>query len=179
MESKQNNNKYRAMIGRKSKSRKGKCWANKKKQPECEEMRQCSTSTISNEHAVERSLQQEDDRIHESRKVFKPLENKSKVKLINTSFSKIENSPSKLKKTRSTTAKLGIRKHTELYESSGYKMVDFSLLQDCLNRTSCIKLYTDPNKKRYGLAEHFIMRCKHEKSSYTSKRTKKDGKESF
>ena len=110
MESKQNNNKYRAMIRRKSKSRKGKCWANKKKQPECEEMSQCSTSTISNNEHIsgERSLQQEDDSIHESRKVFKPLENKSKVKLINTSFSKIENSPSKLKKTRSTTAKLGM-----------------------------------------------------------------------
>ena len=83
-------------------------------------MSQCSTSTISNEDiAVERSLQQEDDRVHESRKVFKPLENKSKGKLINISFSKIENSPSKLKKTRSTTAKLGIRKHTELYEANG------------------------------------------------------------
>ena len=81
-------------------------------------MSQCSTSTISNEHiTVERSLQQEDDHVHESRKVFKPLENKSEVKLINTSFSKIENSPSKLKKTRSTTEKLGLRKHTELYEN--------------------------------------------------------------
>ena len=137
MESKQNNNKYRAMIRRKSKSRKGKCWANKKKQPECEEMSQCSTSTISNEHAaVERSLQQEDDRIHESRKVFKPLGNKSKVKLINTSFSKIENSPSKLKKTRSTTAKLGIRKHTNFMNPvvtkwwifHCYKIVYFPLL---------------------------------------------------
>ena len=65
-----------------------------------------------------------------------------------------------------------------------YKMVDFSLLQDCLfsfaacsncKRTSCIKLFTDPSKERYGLAEHFIMRCeicKYKKSSYTSAQRK-------
>ena len=43
-------------------------------------------------------------------------------------------------------------------------------------------MFTDPSKKRFSFAEHFIMRCeicKYEKSSNTSKRKKKDGKESF
>ena len=69
--------------------------------------------------------------------------------------------------------------------------MDISMLQEnissfaaCGNckKTSCLQILTDPNKKRYGLAEHYLLKCsncKHEKSCYTSKRTVEAERQSY
>ena len=69
--------------------------------------------------------------------------------------------------------------------------MDISMLQEnisscaaCGNckKTSCLQILTDTNKKRYGLAENYLIKCsncKHGKSCYTSKRTVKAERQSY
>ena len=120
-------------------------------------------------------------------KVFKPLDSKSKQKLDNSLFSEVESS-TKIQQTRSITAKLALRKGTEVHAANGYKIVDFSFLQEHLSamvafinckKRGCIQLLTDPSKKQYGLAENVLIKCEkcgHEKGAYTSRRIEKNGK---
>ena len=124
-------------------------------------------------------------------KVFAPLKNVSEEKLVNSSFVQLENTPTKLKKTRVTTAKLGLRAYKKKHVATGYKIMDITLLQENLvsfaacsmcKRSSCLKIVTDPGKKRYGLTEHYVLQCSNchfEKNCYTSKRTINDGKQSY
>ena len=58
--------------------------------------------------------------------------------------------------------------------------MDISMVQESISsfaafgnckKTSCLQILTDPNKKRYGLAEHYLLKCsncKHEKSCHAS-----------
>ena len=69
--------------------------------------------------------------------------------------------------------------------------MDISMLQEnissfaaCGNckKTSCLQILTDTNKKRYWLAENYLIKCsncKHGKSCYTSKRTVKAERQSY
>ena len=84
--------------------------------------------------------------------------------MVNSSFVQLGNTPTKLKKTRVTTAKLGLRAYKKKHVAAGYKIMDITLLQENLasfaacamcKRSSCLKIVTDPGKKRYGLAEHY------------------------
>ena len=65
-------------------------------------------------------------------KVFKTLTNRSEEKLKNSCFSMLESSPtktlSKRKKTRSVNTQFGLCEQKEVRPSSGYKIVDSSLL---------------------------------------------------
>ena len=74
---------------------------------------------------VERVLP-EVDNVQGNSKVVKPLENKCKQKLGNSSLHKIENSPSELQKTRSTRVKLGVCKQNKIHQASGYGRVFLS-----------------------------------------------------
>ena len=123
-------------------------------------------------------------------KVFKTLSNKSEEKLKNSCFSMLETSPTKRKKTRSVTAQLGLSKQKEVRPSTGYKIVDFSLLQADLvsflvcgkcKRQNSIRILSDKSKPNYGLAENFILKCiycKNEKLCWTSKKTVQEGRNS-
>ena len=97
-------------------------------------------------------------------KVFAPLKNVSEEKFGNSSFLQLENTPTKLKKTRVTAAQLGLREYQKQHAAAGYKIMDITLLQENLgsfaacakcNRSSCLKIITDPKTKKYGLAEHY------------------------
>ena len=123
-------------------------------------------------------------------KVFKTLSNKSEEKLKNSCFSMLETSSTKRKKTRSVTAQLGLSKQKEVRPSTGYKIVDFSLLQADLvsflvcgkcKRQNSIRILSDKSKPNYGLAENFILKCiycKNEKLCWTSKKTVQEGRNS-
>ena len=90
-------------------------------------------------------------------KIFAPLENVSEKKLANSSFLQLENTPTKLKKTRVTTAKLSLREYQKQHAATGYKIMDIILLQESLalfaafakcKRSSCLKIITDPKAKK-------------------------------
>ena len=114
-------------------------------------------------------------------KNMKKVKNVSMLKLKNSSFNAIENSPSKRQKTRKNTLQLGLRKEKLLRPPSGYKIIDLSLLQDSLeNFAVCAKCKKGKvtimlnSAKKYGLAEEYNLscdKCNYTVSSNTSKRT--------
>ena len=122
-------------------------------------------------------------------KVFKTLCNKSETKLKNTSFSVLEASPTKRQKTRAASMKLGFKsKQRKPFPCTGYQVLDMSLLGANLSsfavcgvckKKNTIQLLTDNRKQRYGLAEHFVLKCKrcsNEKICCTSKKTVQKGR---
>ena len=177
--------KKRSKQRRTGKSRRFKCNANvkiMKQSKETENNNENSTSV-----AVVTGQQKE---VAGPSKVFKPLVSKSEQKLKNTSFTKLDSSPSKAKATREPTVKLGLRKQTKP-SAVGYKIMDAALLQDSISsfavcgkcKKGGIKLLIDPVKVKYGLAEKYILKCDncgHEKSKYTCiRRTIRENKQSY
>ena len=146
---------YRSLVKRGSKSRKGK---GKKKAPSV------NLSVPENtEDTVNSDVRTLPPDAPGTSKVFAPLKNISKEKIANSSFAQLENTPTKLKKTRVNTAKLGLRTHTKQHAATGYKLMDMELLQENLASfascgkckiSSCLQIVTDPSKKNYGLAEN-------------------------
>jgi len=127
----------------------------------------------------------------QNHQAFKVLRNKTEEKLNNTPFTEIENSPSKRQKTRSTTAKLGLNKTQKGSKpATGYKLVDFELLQSQLSsfavcgqckKKDTIEILTDNNKNPYGLAEQFVLSCRvcdFTQNCYTSKKAVQNGHKS-
>ena len=119
---------------------------------------------------------------HRAVKKFKEFPNKSAEKLSNSSFDLLEKLPSKLRKTRSITKSLGIRESQLVSPATGYKIVDFPLLQNNLTSFVCcgnckrknrLKLLTDHAISNYGLAEEYIICCdicKYQKYCWTSEK---------
>ena len=114
---------------------------------------------------------------------FSTVKNKSEEKLRNSSFLQLENSPTKLKKktTEQQQKNLAIRYillvGINLWIFQCCKKIYLHLLHvEIVKKTSCLQILTDTNKKKYGLAENYLIKCsncKHGKSCYTSKRTVK------
>ena len=118
-------------------------------------------------------------------KVLKPLLNRSKEKLQNSVFS----SKNSNRITRNQSLKLGIRKDTCISKASGFKIMNFDLLNAFIVENVVCKrckkgklsFEEDPSKKK-GLAEKLMMtcsNCKHTSSFYTSPQSSSSTSKSF
>ena len=163
----------RSNVRRNRKSRKGSCNVNKKYvQPVVDVI----LNEINNESLPSSSRSSTDDIVcvpnvdtdaskvtsNSSGKVFRELHNKSEEKLRNSSFKLLEASPSKKLKTRAVTKQLCLRKGKKVHVASGYKIVDFQLLQTSIASSArCIKCKkkTPSNYYQIPMYKHSIGSC--------------------
>ena len=110
-----------------------------------------------------------DVRISPTRKsnyvVYKKIVNKSREKMRNSLFSKLQNL---IGKTRQQKINVGVTKSSSKCAAAGNKLIDSELLKKslesavickhCRSRKSKMKLFQLPSARK-GLAEHLILRC--------------------
>jgi hypothetical protein len=106
--------------------------------------------------------------------------NISHIKLLNSSFQKLESDQAVLTRTKTKTLGLGSTCHTD--SASGFKLQDASLLKECISSGAICSACRDPksklqlfqnNRSREGVAEHLYLQysiCEAQTPLLTSKR---------